>query len=175
MGAIAPSGASLGTLCRHLCMYLGAKLHMLYRSAQVTDILLPRWHHGHLGIYLYLGIYKWTSIYLSTSSVRLKLCCTAAPRLLIFSSLDGTSSVVLKLCCTAAPRLLIFSSLGGSSSVRLKLCCRYRSAQDTDILIPRWHQQRAPEVMLYRSAHVTDILIPRWHQQRAPEIMLSDY
>ena len=27
--------------------------------------------------------------------------------LLIFSSLDGTSSVRLKLCCTAAPRLLI--------------------------------------------------------------------
>ena len=52
-----------------------------------------------------------------------KLCCTAAPRLLIFSSLDGTSSVRLKLCCTAAPRLLIFSSLDGTSSVRLKLCC----------------------------------------------------
>ena len=27
--------------------------------------------------------------------------------LLIFSSLDGTSSVRLKLCCTTAPRLLI--------------------------------------------------------------------
>ena len=56
-------------------------------------------------------------------SVRLKLCCTAAPRLLIFFSLDGTSSVRLKLCCTAVSRLLIFSSLDGSSCVRLKLCC----------------------------------------------------
>ena len=47
----------------------------------------------------------------------------------------------------------------------------YRSAQATDILLPRWHQQGAPEVMLHRSAEVTDIL-PRWHQQRAPEVML---
>ena len=52
-----------------------------------------------------------------------KLCCTAAPRLLIFPSLDGTISVRLKLCCTAAPRLLVLSSLDGSNCVRLKLCC----------------------------------------------------
>ena len=58
-----------------------------------------------------------------TSSVRLKLCCTAAPRLLILSSLDGSSSARLELCCTAAPRLLMFPSLDGTSSVRLKLCC----------------------------------------------------
>ena len=64
------------------------------------DILLPKWQH---------------------SSARLKLCCAAAPRLLIFSSLDGTSSVRLKLCCTAAPTLLIFSSLDGSSSARPRL------------------------------------------------------
>ena len=38
----------------------------------------------------------------------------------------------------------------------------YQSAQATDILLPRWHQQRAPEVMLYRSAQVTDIFLPRW-------------
>ena len=76
----------------------------------------------------------------------------------------------------------------------------YRSAQATDILLPRWHQQRAPEVMLYRSAQATSTYIssqmhgsgcvclklcctavprqaahnflPRWHQQRAPEAML---
>ena len=58
-----------------------------------------------------------------TSRVHLKLCCTAAHRLLILSSLDGTSSVRLKLCCTAAHRLLILSSLDSTSSVRLKLCC----------------------------------------------------
>ena len=39
-----------------------------------------------------------------------------------------------KLCCTAAPKLLI------------------------GILLPRWHQQRAPEVMLYRRAQASDIL-----------------
>ena len=77
----------------------------LNRGAQAIDILL---------IFSSLD---------GTSSVRLKLCCTATPGLLIFSSLDGSSSVRLKLCCTAAPRLLIFSSLDGSSSVRLKLCC----------------------------------------------------
>ena len=88
----------------------------LYRGAQAIDIPL---------IFSSLD---------GTSSVRLKLCCTAAPRLLIFS-LDGTSSVRLKLCCTAVPRLLIFSSLDGTSltlggtsldgtsSVRLKLRC----------------------------------------------------
>ena len=58
-----------------------------------------------------------------TSSVRLKSCCTTVPRLLIFSSLDGSSCVRLKLCCSAVPRLLIFCSLDGASSVRLKLCC----------------------------------------------------
>ena len=65
---------------------------MLYRSAQVLIFSLD-----------------------GTSSVRLKLCCTAAPRLLIFSSLDSTSSVRLKLCCTAVPKLLIFSFLNGSN------------------------------------------------------------
>ena len=102
VGSIAPSGASLGTQCRYVHTYLGTKLCCRYRSAQATDVLR-----------LLDGI----------SSVRLKLCCTAAPSLLIFSSLDGISSVRLKLCCTAAPRLLIFSSLDGISSVRLKLCC----------------------------------------------------
>ena len=62
-----------------------------------------------------------------TSSVRLKLCCTAAPRLLLPSSLDGSSSVRLKLYCTAVRRLMILFPLDGSS-------------------------RRAPEVMLYRSA-----------------------
>ena len=47
----------------------------------------------------------------------------------------------------------------------------YRSAQAIDIL-PRWHQQRAPEVMLYRSTRAINIFLPRWHQQRAPEVML---
>ena len=51
---------------------------------------------------------------------RLKLCCTAAPRLLILFSLDGNTCERLKLCCTGVPRLLI-SSLDGTSSVRLKL------------------------------------------------------
>ena len=69
----------------------------LYRGAQAIDILL---------IFSSLD---------GTSSVRLKLCCTAAPRLLIFCSLDGTSSVRLKLCCTAVPMLLIFSSLDGGT------------------------------------------------------------
>ena len=77
----------------------------LYRVAQAIDIL---WIFSSLD---------------GTSSVRLKLCCTAAPGLLIFSSLDGSSSVRLKLCYTAAPMLLIFSSLDGTSSVRLKSCC----------------------------------------------------
>ena len=111
----------------------------LYRGAQGIDILF---------IFSSLD---------GTSSVRLKLCCTVAPRLLIFSSLDGSSSVRQK-CCTAAPRLLIFSSLDGTSSLRLKLTMLYRSAQATDIPLPRWHQQRAPEVMLYRSAQAIDIL-----------------
>ena len=69
-----------------------------YRDAQATDFLL---------IFSSLD---------GTSSVRLKVCCTATPRLLMRSSLDGTSSVRLKLCCTAAPRLLIIYSLDGSSS-----------------------------------------------------------
>ena len=43
----------------------------------------------------------------------------------MFSSLDGTSIMRLNLCCTAVPRLLIFSfsSVDGGSCVRLKLCC----------------------------------------------------
>ena len=49
----------------------------------------------------------------------------------------------------------------------------YRSAQATDILLPRWHKQRAPEVILYRSAQATYSFLPRWHQQRAPEVMLN--
>ena len=68
--------------------------------------------------------------------------------LLIFSSLDDTSSMSLKSCCTAAPMLLIFSSLDGSSSTRLKLCCTAAPRLLKGILLPRWHQQRAPEVML---------------------------
>ena len=43
----------------------------------------------------------------------------------------------------------------------------YSSAQAIDILLPRWHQERAPEVMLYRIAQPIDILLPR-----APEVML---
>ena len=37
----------------------------------------------------------------------------------------------------------------------------YGSAQATDILLPRWHQRRVPEVMLYRSAQATEIFLPR--------------
>ena len=81
-----------------------------------------------------------------SSCVRLKLCCTAAPRLML-SSLDGTSSAHLKLCYTAVIRLLIF-------------------------FLPRWHQKRAPEVMLYRSTQATDIFLRRWRLLRAPEVML---
>ena len=78
----------------------------LYRGARAIDIIL---------IFLSLD---------GTSSVRLKLCCTAAPRQLIFFSVDGTSSGRLKLCCTAAPMLWYSPPyIDGSSSVRLKLCC----------------------------------------------------
>ena len=66
-----------------------------------------------------------------------KLCCTASPRLLIFSSLDGTTSLRMKLYCTAVHRLLIFSSLDGSSCVRLKLCCT-AVPQATYFFLRRW-------------------------------------
>ena len=42
------------------------------------------------------------------------------------------------------------ASLGSWHPVRRQVML-YRIAQATDILLPRWHQQRAPEVMLYRS------------------------
>ena len=71
-----------------------------------------------------------------TSSVRLKLCCTAVPRLLTFSSLDGTSSVRLKLCCTAVLRLLIFSFPYGGSCVRVKLCCTQAGNQSGTLAPP---------------------------------------
>ena len=65
-------------------------------------------------------------------------------------------------------------SLGSGPGIHFRdpwTCLHNRSAQAIDILLPRWHQQRAPEVMLYRSAQAIDIL-PRWHQQRVPEVML---
>ena len=149
-GPIVPSGAWLCTLCTNTGSCTSRVQEQL-----VIVTALP------------CGLHCKLSSLDGTSSARLKLCCTAALRPLIFFSLDGTSSVRLKLCCTAVHRVLIFSLDGSSSAPEVML---YRSAQASDLL-PRWHQQRAPEVMLYRSAQATDLL-PRWHQQRAPEVML---
>ena len=53
---------------------------MLYRSAQATDILLPRWHQQCAAeVMLYRGV-----------------------QTLAFSSVDGGGCVRLKLCCTRA-------------------------------------------------------------------------
>ena len=71
---------------------------MLYRSAQATDILLPRWHQQRVPeVMLYRSARAD-----GTSSVRLNLCCTAAPRLFIFSSLDGSGTACPKLFCAQA-------------------------------------------------------------------------
>ena len=71
---------------------------------------------------------------------------------------------------SAGPIALSGASLGTLCTWRQVML--YRSAQATDILVPRWQQLRAPEAMPYRSAQITDNLLPRWHQQRAPEVML---
>ena len=127
------------TLCGSHCNLWRFALHPVYLGYRSSPSLLP-WLVDFIVNYfapseilawlrawLYRGaqaiyIFSIFSTIDSTCSMRLKLCCPAAPRLLILSSLDGTSSVRLKLCCTAAPGLLIFSSLDGTSSVRLKLC-----------------------------------------------------
>ena len=62
--------------------------------------------------------------------------------LLIFSSLDGASSVRLKSCCAAAPRLLIYFIdiiFPRWQQQRVPEVMLYRSAQAIDIFLPRWH------------------------------------
>ena len=100
------------------CTLFRFVLHPMYFRYRISPSLLPCLVDLIINDIAPSGILTWLR-----AGVRLRLCCAAAPRLLIFSSLNGTSSVRLKLRCTAAPRLLIFSSLDGSSSVRLKLCC----------------------------------------------------
>ena len=63
------------------------------------------------------GILAW----LRASGLWLYRSAQAIDILLIFSSPDGTSSVRLKLCCTAVPRMLIFSSLDMGAGTTLKL------------------------------------------------------
>ena len=119
-----PLRVPLRPLGLRLAPYVPAPSYVV-RSAKATDILLSRSHHQRapeVMPYRSAQVLIFSSLDV-TSSVRLKLCCTAAPRPLIFSSLDGTCSVCLKLCCTAVLGLLIFSSLDGDSCVRLKLCC----------------------------------------------------
>ena len=126
------------TLCGSHCTLWRFTLHPVYLGYRSSPSLLPCLVDFIVNDFASYGILAWLRAWLhrgaqaidillifsildGTSSVRLKLCCTAALRLLIFSPLDGTSSIRLKLCCTAASRLLMFSSLDGTSGVRPKL------------------------------------------------------